>query len=150
AASGGEGDGVVADTVRVGVIGAGGWGMNHVRALAAVPGAELVAVADAQELRRAAASAGRAGIRTYAAADDLLGDTHVDAVVIATDSPSHARVALAALDAGKHVLVEKPLALTTDDAQAIVARAEKTGRTLMVGHLLLHHPAVRRLADIAS
>jgi predicted dehydrogenase len=137
--------------VRVGVIGAGGWGMNHVRAIAALPNAQLAAVADAQDARRAAAAAiGGATTRAYPTADELLGDASVDAVIIATDSPSHARVALAAIDTGKHVLVEKPLALTTSDAQAVVARADAAKRTLMVGHLLLHHPVVRHLADIAA
>lgn len=138
------------DKIAVGVIGAGGWGMNHVRALAALPQADLVAVADAAESRRILAAGVQPGISTYATADELLADPRVQAVVIATDSPSHARVALAALAAGKHALVEKPLALTRPDAQAVADEAAARGLVCMVGHLLLHHPAVTRLRQIVD
>jgi predicted dehydrogenase len=136
--------------VKVGVIGAGGWGMNHVRALAALPNADLVAVADSVATRRDAAVAVRHGIRAYESAEDLLAASDVQAVVIATDSPNHARVALAALDAGKHALVEKPLALTSADARAVAERAADRGLVLMVGHLLLHHPAVQKLKTLVD
>ncbi len=135
----------MSDKIAVGVIGAGGWGMNHVRALAALPQADLVAVADAVEARRAVAAGVRPGLTTYATADELIADPRVQAVVIATDSPSHARVAQAALAAGKHALVEKPLALTRADAEAVQRAADARGLVCMVGHLLLHHPAVTKL-----
>src|SRR5262249_44286037 len=92
----------------------------------------------------------RPGLATYESAEQLIADDRVRAIVIATDSPSHARVARAALAAGKHVLVEKPLALTGADARQVQADAEARGLVCMVGHLLLHHPAVALLKALVD
>jgi predicted dehydrogenase len=78
-------------------------------------------------------------------ADVVLGDASVAAVVIATHVPSHFELATAALAAGRDVFVEKPLCLSSDEASSLCALAEDRGRILMVGHLLLYHPAVERL-----
>jgi len=78
-------------------------------------------------------------------ADDLLDRADVDAVILATPASTHAELALAALSAGKHVLVEKPLALTVEDGERIVAAGERAGRIVMVGHTFLYSPPVRRL-----
>jgi predicted dehydrogenase len=77
--------------------------------------------------------------------EEALGDANVDAVAVATDAPTHHALALAALKAGKHVLVEKPLAMSSADAAELVALARRLGRKLMVGHVLEYHPAVRYL-----
>jgi predicted dehydrogenase len=89
-------------------------------------------------------------VRLTAELSDVLGDARVQGVVVATDAPSHFAVADAALRAGKDVFVEKPLALSSRDADALVALAEREGRMLMVGHLLLFHPAVERLREIVT
>src|SRR4029077_8730324 len=81
---------------------------------------------------------------------EVLDDPSVDAVVLATPVPTHADLAASVLDAGKHCFVEKPLAQSVADAQRAVAAAERSGRTLMVGHLLEYHPGVRKLKDLAS
>jgi predicted dehydrogenase len=135
--------------VAVGIIGFGRWGPKLARALAGEPGVRLAAVAV-----RSAASAREAGERTgvpvttdatgLAAADD------VDAIVVATPAPSHAPLACAALAAGKHVLVEKPLATSCADAVALAGLAERSGRVLAVGHVYLHHPAVAELAALQA
>lgn len=134
--------------VRVAVVGAGAWGINHVRAFARAPGAELVMVCDvsASACERAQAIAPRA--RLTGDVGQVLAAADVDAVVLATPAKDHAEQARLALNAGKHVLVEKPLALDSADARAVVAAAETHKRTLMVGHLMLFHPAVERLKAI--
>ena len=134
--------------VRVAVVGAGAWGINHVRAFARAPGAELVMVCDvsASACERAQAIAPRA--RLTGDVGQVLAAADVDAVVLATPAKEHAEQARMALNAGKHVLVEKPLALDASDARAVVSAAETHKRTLMVGHLMLFHPAVERLKAI--
>jgi predicted dehydrogenase len=131
--------------VRIAVVGAGAWGINHVRAMSRTQGAELVMVCDgsASARDRSQAIAPRARLAGDLAQALVAGD--VDAVVLATPAKDHAEQARLALNAGKHVLVEKPLALDSADARAVVAAAETHKRTLMVGHLMLFHPAVERL-----
>ncbi|MBK6846356.1 MAG: Gfo/Idh/MocA family oxidoreductase [Proteobacteria bacterium] len=133
------------EPVSVAVVGAGYWGKNYVRNLAHLPGANLrwVCDRDPQALARCARLA--PGARLTAELDEVLADATVQAIVVATPAPVHAAPTIAALRAGKHVLVEKPMATTTSDAAAMVAAADAAGRTLMVGHLMLYHPAVERL-----
>src|SRR6478609_3907924 len=108
--------------VRVAVIGCGAWGKNHVRTHAAI--GSLAAVVD-----------------PVPAVAEALADPAIDGVVIAAPAADHARLAEAALATGKHVFVEKPLALTVADAERVVAAAAAADRVLMVGHLLQYHPA---------
>jgi predicted dehydrogenase len=135
-------------TVGVAVVGAGYWGINHVRAFARLSDAELVAVcdSDANALGRAALLAPHADF--CRSLDEVLGDSAVDAVVLATPALAHAAQAHMALAAGKHVFVEKPMALTPDDAASVVRAAEAAGRILMVGHLMLYHPGYERLRQL--
>ncbi len=139
------GSGIVVGMLRVGVVGTGDWGKNLVRTFAALPGVALVRISDLDPKRLAAVARGCPGAEATPDADAVLRAPDVDAVVIASSAPAHHRLAAAALDAGKDVFVEKPLALTGADAADLLARAERGGRTLMVGHLLLYHPAVTRL-----
>lgn len=134
--------------MRVGVIGLGYWGPNLARNLAAIPGCELRwlcdPVADARErLARTYTSA-----RATAELTELLEDDELDAVALATPVPTHAELAIAVAQAGKHCFVEKPLATNVADAEAAVTAAERAGKLLMVGHLLEYHPAVGRLKQL--
>jgi predicted dehydrogenase len=131
--------------VRIAVVGAGAWGINHVRAMSRTQGAELVLVCDVAASARARVQAIAPRTRVTGDLGDVLAADDVDAVVLATPAKDHAEQARMLLNAGKHVLVEKPLALDTADAHAVVAAAETRKRTLMVGHLMLYHPAVERL-----
>jgi predicted dehydrogenase len=136
--------------VRISVVGAGAWGINHVRAFARIDGAELAMVCDPSEpmLTRALGFAPRArGAREFSEAIEA---PDIDAVVLATPARLHAEQAQRALAAGKHVLVEKPLALGTEDAEAVAMAASRAGRILMVGHLMLFHPAVVRLREMVA
>src|SRR5687767_477278 len=128
---------------RVGVVGAGYWGPNLIRNLADLPGSPLTAVADRDASRLEFARARYPHVRFHGDITELLGDPEVNAVVLATPAELHERHALAALEAGKHVFVEKPLAITSDGCRRLAAAAERSGRVLMVGHTFLHNDAVR-------
>lgn len=134
--------------IRVGIIGAGAWGKNHVRTLARLETAELVAVADASADVRGGLQKQYPRLRTFAEAKQLVEWEGVDAVVVATPSSTHAAIAQAAIDKGKHLLVEKPLSLANADAEKLVESARRQKRVLMVGHLMLFHPAVLRLKQM--
>lgn len=136
--------------VRVAVVGAGAWGINHVRAMARTPGAKLVLVCDSIEEARARATRLAPGIRLGRDFKEALLAEDVDAVVIATPAKEHALQAKQALVAGKHVLVEKPMALGTNDARAVIQAAEAHQRVLMVGHLMLYHPVVQYLKSLVD
>jgi predicted dehydrogenase len=134
--------------VRIAVVGAGAWGINHVRAMSRTPGAELVMVCDGAATARDRAQAIAPRARVVADYGQVFAAADVDAIVLATPAKDHAEQARLALAKGKHVLVEKPLALEAADAHAVVAAAEMHKRVLMVGHLMLFHPAVERLKAI--
>jgi predicted dehydrogenase len=135
-------------TVSVGVVGLGYWGPNLARNLAAIPGCEVTWLCDASEDARAKLERSHPGARFTDVIGDLLDDPELDAVVLATPVPTHAELAIAAAEAGKHCFVEKPLATTAADAELAVAAATRAGRILMVGHLLEYHPAVGRLKEL--
>jgi UDP-2-acetamido-3-amino-2,3-dideoxy-glucuronate N-acetyltransferase len=131
------------DMPRIAVVGAGHWGKNLVRNVHAL--GALAAVHDAAPETREALS------RTYPGclvADDIeriWADGTLPAVMIATPAATHGALVAAALRAGKHVFVEKPLCLDLAEAATLKAEARRAGRVLMVGHLLLYHPAFRAL-----
>jgi 1,5-anhydro-D-fructose reductase (1,5-anhydro-D-mannitol-forming) len=142
--------------LRFGVCGLGCMGRSHFRRLRAHPRAEVVAVADQVPARRAGewndelgnigqiqGKDGRVdltGINSYADPLELVRDPRVDAVMIALPTPLHAPVAVAALQAGKHVLCEKPMANTPADCDRMIAAAEASGRTLMVAQCIRFWP----------
>jgi predicted dehydrogenase len=136
--------------VRIGVVGLGYWGPNLARNFDALPGCELVWVCDGSFERLNAFSGRFPHVRATTELDELLTDPELDAVAIATPVPTHARLACRALEAGKHVFVEKPLAQSMDDAEEVVAAARRGGRTLMVGHLLEYHPGLERLKELVD
>lgn len=142
--------GAVDAPVGVAVVGAGGWGKNHVRTLAGLRGAALRWVCDRAPGAREAIAAAHPGVPTTDDLDRVLGDPEVAGVVVATDAPAHHDVARRALEAGKDVLVEKPLTLAPGEGLALCELAEARGRIAMVGHLLLYHPAVERLRALVT
>jgi len=135
-------------TVRVGVIGAGYWGPNIVRNLYEAPGAEAVAVADLSQDRLDAIAKRFPALRVTTDHRELIGDPSIDAICVVTPVGTHRKLAEEAFAAGKHVFVEKPLAHTVSDAEAIVRAAERAGKTLMVGHTFVYNPAVAAVKRI--
>jgi predicted dehydrogenase len=138
----------VSEDIRIGVVGLGYWGPNLARNFAQLPGAELAWCCDADDERRAALAGQFPDARMTARFEDLLEDSRLDAVAIATPVPTHHALAAAALRAGKHVFVEKPLAWTVAEAQELGSLAAEQSRTLMVGHLLRFHPGVVKLREL--
>jgi predicted dehydrogenase len=133
------------ECMRVGVIGGGYWGSKHVRVLTGLLGVDGVALIDPSDRARDGAKATNPQLSTFVTLDE--GLRHVDAVVVATPPSSHGTLSRRALDAGKHVLVEKPLATSVRDARDLVHRATTTGVQLMVGHTFEYNAAVWRLRD---
>ncbi len=131
--------------LNVAVVGAGNWGKNLVRTFANEPRADLRYICELSPARRAAMNRQYPQTQVVEQIDRVLNDAQVHAVVVAVDAPMHFGLAKAALEAGKHVYVEKPLTLSSTDAEALVALAEEKGRKLMVGHLLEYHPAVTHM-----
>lgn len=129
--------------LKVAVIGAGAWGRNHVRTLASLPDAELATVCDINPARREDVRRQYPSVLVTDELDRAL--VGVEAVVIATPAGTHSQLALQAIDRGLPVLVEKPFALSTADAEAMAERGQARGVPVLVGHLLLFHPAIERL-----
>ncbi len=136
--------------VGVAVVGAGGWGKNHVRNYIAMSESFLHYVCDRDEAIRNAMSALYPRVDVVSDFQVVLDDPAVEAVVIATHAPTHFELAEAALMSGRDVFVEKPLCLSGEHAARLCDLAQKHDRILMVGHLLLYHPAVERLKQLVD
>ena len=136
--------------LRLAQVGVGYWGRNLLRNAAALPSAEVVAVCDTRPEALGAARPLAPEARLSADVDAVLADGSVEAVIVATETPTHAEIAARALQAGKHVFVEKPLAQTVADAERLVALAEARDLRLMVGHLLRYHPAYRHVEGLVA
>jgi UDP-2-acetamido-3-amino-2,3-dideoxy-glucuronate N-acetyltransferase len=134
--------------LRVAVVGTGYWGKNLVRNFAAL--GVLAAVVDADPVALAAQAAAYASVFAIGDLNGLLARADIDAVAIATPAETHGRIAAACLAAGKHVFVEKPLCLDVVEAGRLADDAAARGLTLMVGHVLLYHPAFAALREAVA
>jgi len=134
--------------IRVGLVGYGYWGPNLGRNFAESEGTQVVVVGDTKESRLLAASRRHPGIRTTTDALDLIRDPNVDAVAIATPVNSHFDLAWNALSEGKHVLVEKPITSTAEEALRLIDLASRKNLVLMVDHTFIYTGAVRRIRDL--
>ncbi|MBI4219909.1 MAG: Gfo/Idh/MocA family oxidoreductase [Chloroflexi bacterium] len=130
----------------VAVLGCGYWGLNLVRNFGEL--GALAMVCDPSPEARARARRTAPGVEGYEDAEAALAAMHIKGVVIATPADTHYKIAMRALDSGKDVFVEKPLALTLAQGAEVVAAAEKAGRIVMVGHVLEYHPAITRLLTL--
>src|SRR6266545_580629 len=127
---------------RICVVGAGGWGRNHVETLAQLR--LLGGIVDVDANRRAELAAKYPVVPVLASIDEALPH-RFDGYVVATPAPTHYDVTRRLLDAGHHVLVEKPIALVVDQGRDLCRRARRRGVNLMVGHVLLFHPAIHKI-----
>ena len=134
--------------VGVAVVGLGYWGPNLVRNFQELPEATVEFVCDARPDALRPMIARYPGIRATTELEDVLDDDRVEAVAIATPVATHAELATLALDAGKHVFVEKPLAVSSAEAEALVQRAAEVDRVLMPGHTFLYSPPVNLIHDL--
>ena len=133
--------------IRIGVVGAGYWGPNLIRNCAQL--GLLDCVCDADERARTSVRQSHPRVAITTKFEDLLARP-VDAVMIAAPAQFHASMCLKAIAAGKHVFVEKPLALTVEDGERIASAAEAAGVVAFVGHVLLYHPAVKKLRSLVA
>jgi len=141
---------MTAPPLRIGVIGYGYWGPNLVRNFGADPRTRVVAIAELSPARRQAAATAVPHIKCVADAAAVIADPGVDAVAIATPIFTHHGLAKAALEAGKHVVVEKPLAPSVAEAEELAQLAARAGRVLMVDHTFVYTSAVRKIRDLIA
>ncbi len=136
--------------IRAGIVGVGDWGKNLVRVFCQLRDVELAWCCDADSGRRDAISRAYPGLRLTSRFEDMLETPDVDAIIVSSSAVSHYPLAKAALEAKKHVYVEKPLALSSAHADELVELANVRSLKLMVGHLLLYHPAVGSLKKLVE
>lgn len=136
------------ESIGVAVIGYGYWGPNLVRNFAAHRSVRLIGISDLDSEKLEASKRFYPGVITTSCYDELLKNPAVDAVAIATPVHTHYQLTLAALKAGKHVLVEKPLAQNSDLARHLIDEAARRGLTLMVDHTFLYTPAVQKIREL--
>lgn len=134
--------------VTVGLVGVGGWGKNLARNYGQIPGARLKYVCDLDEDKLDEIQEQFSAEETTTSFDDLTADPDLEAVIIATNGPTHYELCRQALLAGKDVYVEKPFVLSAKDAEELIDLAAQRERVLMVGHLLEYHPVVRKLKEM--
>lgn len=132
--------------VGLAIVGAGLMGTQHARSAAACPDVELLGTFAADESQSAVLAEAH-GVRSYPTWDDVLADDRVEAVLVATPTSSHEELALAALSAGRHAFVEKPVARTLESALRLRAAARAADRVLGVGHVIRYFPEYRAIAD---
>ena len=132
------------------MIGYGYWGPNLVRNCFEANGAQVACVSDLRDDRLASVNNRYPTIRTTRDCHELIGDPEIDAVAIATPVSTHYELALRALQEGKHVLVEKPLASDTDQVQHLIEVAQKRNRVLMVDHTFVYTGAVRKIRELVQ
>ncbi len=135
---------------RLGFIGCGAWGPNHVRNFAALPNVQVAGVADLKPERLERIATLVPGVPTFRSAAEMFEAARPDAVVVSTPTKTHYAVVAEALEAGMHVLCEKPLCSTTADAEALVALAAARRRVLMVGHVFLFNRGILKLKELVT
>jgi len=128
--------------LNVAVIGCGSWGRNQIRVFSDLPEASLVAIADIDE-NTARGLGEKYRVNWYTEIEKILYRTDVEAVTVCTPTVTHAEIALAAIESGKHVLVEKPMTNTIEEAETLIKAAEKQGVYLAVGFIERFNPAIR-------
>jgi predicted dehydrogenase len=139
-----------ADRLGIAVVGAGYWGPNLIRNFRASDDWDLVAVCDLDEVRARAVLGDRTDVRVSSSLDDVLDMPDLDAIAIATPAATHRPIALRALAAGKHVLVEKPLADSRAHGREMIAAADERGLVLMADHTYCYTPAVTKIRELVS
>lgn len=134
--------------INVGVVGYGYWGPNLVRNFVASPAANVVTVCDRDSGRLQKVQALYPAIQVTTSAEEMIADPNIDAIVVATPVDAHFPLAMAALKAGKHVFVEKPITSTADQARQLVEEAAKRNLVLHVDHTFVYTGAVRKMHEL--
>ena len=137
-------------TLGIAVVGAGYWGPNLIRNFRSRPEWDLVAVCDLDEARARKVIGARSTVEVETSLERLLERDDIDAVAVATPARTHSRIVLAALEAGKHVLVEKPIADARVDAARMIDSARERGLVLMADHTYCYTPVVTKIAELIA
>jgi predicted dehydrogenase len=138
------------DRMGTAVIGCGYWGMNYVRVFSELPECRLVAVCDQRADRLQEVSNRFPYVRLFTEIEEVACDPEVDAVVICTEATTHHAVACTCLRAGKHTLIEKPIATTVEDAEELNTLAESKSLTLMVGHTFIYNSGIMKVKQFIT
>lgn len=138
------------ERIRVAIVGCGYWGPNLVRNFQSCPQTTVAVICDQSPERLNRVHSLCPNAKRVTSIDEVIRDASIDAVVIATPVNTHASLGIAALNAGKHVLVEKPLAGAVRDAEAMVTKAKESGRILMVDHTFIYSGPVRKIKEIVD
>ena len=136
--------------LRLGLLGVGYWGPHYARLAAELPETQLVAACDISSRAIELISTRYPTVRTSRDPADVLEADDVDAVIVSTPTGTHYSLSLAALENGKHVLCEKPLAMTTGECDELIAAAEKAGLVLSVGHTFIFNPGIRLMRELIA
>lgn len=136
--------------MNVVIVGCGYWGINYVRVFSELPTSKVVMACDRSEDRLRAVRDRFPLVSTVTDWREAIGSKWVDAVVIATPAASHYEITRQCLEAGKHVLVEKPLTLVPQETEELIRIADQQGRILMVGHTFLYNPGIRKVKQLVA
>jgi predicted dehydrogenase len=136
--------------IRIGVVGYGYWGPNLVRNFEEAPGAQVGAVCDLRPERLARVRARYPTVETTTDYQEILANPRIDAIAIATPVSSHFNLGIQALQTGRHVLVEKPLTATSEQAFQLIEEADRRSRVLMVDHTFIYTDAVRKMQELVA
>lgn len=136
--------------INIGLAGAGAWGKHLLRNFANLPTCKVKTVCDLSEKVRANVANTYPGVEVVSEFEKIASDPAIQAVVIATTPVTHFELATKALEAGKDVFVEKPIVLDVADGEKLVKLSEKTGKLVMVGHIMVYHPAILKLKELIN
>lgn len=137
----------MSEKIGVAVIGCGHWGKNYVRIFSALPDTEMLAVCDTSEERLSAIQQSFPKVAITSDLDEVLARDDVDAIVVSTHATSHYEVTRPAIEAGKHILVEKPLTVEVSESEELIRLAKERGVVLMVGHIFLFNNGIRKVKE---
>ena len=133
--------------IKVAIIGAGRWGFNHVKTAAEILNPASIIICDSSNKSLKKVNEFNPDIITTNNIDDVTADNKINAVIVASPAETHYSIAKRMLKAGKNVLVEKPITLNTTDAEELLNISSTLKLKLMVGHILLYHPAVLKMKE---
>ena len=133
--------------IRIGVVGAGHWGPNLVRNFSVLPDSDVIAVADKDASRLKILRERYPSVRLSESAEDVLTSPDIDAAVVCRPTTTHFKLARAALESGKHVFVEKPMATSAAECRILEQVAETAGRLLFVGHVFVYNAGIRYVKE---
>ena len=136
--------------LRLGLLGVGYWGPHYARVAAELPDTELVTACDVSEEAIRLIRTRYRDVRTSTDPTEVIEADDVDAIIVATPTSTHHSLTLAALDSGKHVLCEKPLAMSAGECDELIAAADSAGRVLCVGHTFIFNPGIRMMRELIA